>query len=225
MISVEDVTKSYVKGKSRVDVLRGIQCEIPARSLTFIVGPSGSGKSTLLYLMGALDDPTSGEIRIDGRALRELSHGQRNELRRSEIGFVFQSFNLLKNLSALDNVLVPFLPVGCPAATRKRGQELLGRIGLGDRLHHRPSTLSGGEQQRVAIARAILKQPKVILADEPTGELDSKTGRVVFDMLRELNEEQGATIVTVTHDDRYIRPGDRVLTIEDGRIVNQRTAG
>jgi putative ABC transport system ATP-binding protein len=219
MITVENVTKAFRTGNSELEVLRGVSCEIPQGSFTFIVGPSGSGKSTLLYLIGALDDPTSGEIRIEGRPLRSLTSRQRDLLRRHDLGFVFQSFNLLQNLSALDNVLVPFLPVGCPAETRGRGAELLERIGLGDRLNHRPSRLSGGEQQRLAIARAILKQPKIILADEPTGELDSRTGAVVFDLLRELNSEQGATIVVVTHDERYLRPQDLVLKIEDGRLA------
>lgn len=219
MIAVENVTKTFRSGNAHVDVLRGLSCDIPAGSLTFIVGPSGSGKSTLLYLIGALDDPTSGEIRIEGRSLKTFTSGERDRLRRQDLGFVFQSFNLLQNLSALENVLVPFLAVGCSAATRRRGAELLQRIGLGDRLHHRPSRLSGGEQQRVAIARAILKRPKLILADEPTGELDSRTGAVVFKMLRELHSEQGATVVVVTHDERYLGPEDRVLMIEDGRIA------
>lgn len=222
-VVVENVTKTYARGKISVEVLRGIDCEIPSSSMTFFVGPSGSGKSTLLSLIGALEDPTTGQIRIDGQVISQLSNTRRNELRRSELGFVFQSFNLIKNLSALENVLVPFLPVGCPAAIRRQGRQLLEQIGLSERIHHRPATLSGGEQQRVAIARAILKNPKLVLADEPTGELDSQTGRIVFDMLRQLNEQNGATIITVTHDERYIRPGDRVLTIEDGRIVSERT--
>lgn len=217
-ITVTDLHKSYRSGTGMAEVLRGISCEFPQGSFTFIVGPSGSGKSTLLYLLGALDRPTSGEIVIGGKPLSELTNPERDRFRREDVGFVFQSFNLLKNLNALDNTLVPFLPVGCTEATRQEARELLRKVGLGDRWHHRPSELSGGEQQRVAIARAILKRPKILLADEPTGELDSHTGRLVFDLLRQLHEERGVTVVTVTHDDRYLRPQDRVLQIQDGRI-------
>ncbi|SFI68751.1 ABC transporter ATP-binding protein [Planctomicrobium piriforme] len=218
MIEVRNVTKSYRSGAGNVDVLRGVTCEFVEGSCSFILGPSGSGKSTLLYLLGALDLPTSGEIVFGGRSLGKLSAGQQNLFRRHEVGFVFQSFNLLKNLDALNNTLVPFIAEGCTPELRRRAGELLDRVGLQNRWHHRPSQLSGGEQQRVAIARAVLKQPRVILADEPTGELDSDSGRVVFELLRELQQEQGATVITVTHDDRYLRDTDQILRLENGRL-------
>ncbi len=200
----------------------------PARfergSFSFIVGPSGSGKSTLLYLIGALDEPTSGEIVVDGRKLRGMTQVERDNYRRSEVGFIFQSFNLLNNLTAVENVLVPFLPKGVPMELRQRAVELLNRVGLSGRLDHRPNQLSGGEQQRVAIARALLKDPKLVLADEPTGELDSKTGQEVFAYLRQLHQSQQTTVVVVTHDERYFTPTDRIITLSDGQVAPDRSA-
>jgi putative ABC transport system ATP-binding protein len=221
MIVVDNVTKVHRRGAGELAVLRGVTCDIPAGQFTFIVGPSGSGKSSLLYLLGALDEPTSGRIAIDGRALADWTAAERDRFRRTEVGFIFQSFNLLDNLSAVDNVLVPDLPAGVAAARRHDAETLLRRVGLGDRLDHRPRQLSGGEQQRVAIARALLKRPRLVLADEPTGELDSETGRQVFQHLRDLQREQGTTVVTVTHDQRYIEPGDLVLEIRDGRMADR----
>ncbi|WP_437224533.1 ABC transporter ATP-binding protein [Planctomicrobium sp. SH661] len=220
MINVRNVTKSFQSGTTQVNVLNGVTCDFPAGSFSFILGPSGSGKSTLLYLLGALDDPTSGEIQVDGQSLGNLSLRERDRFRRDQVGFIFQSFNLIKNLNALQNALVPFFATGCSPQLRARAEELLNRVGLKDRVHHRPSQLSGGEQQRVAIARAILKSPKLILADEPTGELDSHTGRLIFDLLRQLQEEQAVTVVTVTHDERYLTPADRVLRMENGLITS-----
>lgn len=220
MIDVENVTKSYHRGKTKVDVLRGVTCHIPAGSFAFIVGPSGSGKSTLLYLFGALDTPDAGTIRLNHEELGSLEPARKDELRRRSIGFVFQSFNLLPNLDAVDNVLVPFLPTGEAIAKRPEAIELLKQVGLGARLDHRPSQLSGGEQQRVAIARAVLKRPALILADEPTGELDTATGQEIFAILRRMQQEFQTTIVTVTHDHRYIQDSDLVLRIEDGRIAS-----
>ncbi|REJ88620.1 MAG: ABC transporter ATP-binding protein [Planctomycetota bacterium] len=219
MINVENVTKSFRRGDTEIPVLRGISCEIPRGAFAFIVGPSGSGKSTLLYLIGALDEPTSGEIHVAGRRLDEVDQAGRDAFRRTEIGFVFQSFNLLSNLSALDNVLIPYMPIG--EAARRRGDaiELLKQVGLEHRLDHRPAQLSGGEQQRVAIARALLKQPSIVLADEPTGELDSENGAEVYRYLRRLQQEQNSTVVSVTHDRSYIQEGDLVLEIRDGRIA------
>ncbi len=201
-------------------MLRGISCTIPEGAFAFIVGPSGSGKSTLLYLLGALDEPTSGEIRIGGRSLLQLSHAERDAFRREEIGFIFQSFNLLSNLNAVDNVLVPYMPTGEAGKKRPVAEQLLDKVGLGHRLDHRPSQLSGGEQQRVAIARALLKTPSLVLADEPTGELDTENGTEVYRYLRELQSEQNSTVISVTHDRRYIRDDDLVYEIRDGRLVN-----
>jgi putative ABC transport system ATP-binding protein len=219
MIELCEVTKSHRHGPNEVRALRGISAEIPAGSFTFILGPSGSGKSSLLYLIGSLDDPSSGEIVVDGRPLSQLTTAQRDKYRRDDVGFVFQSFNLLSNLTAVENALVPFLPGGVGGDLRRRAVDLLTQVGLGNRLDHRPSELSGGEQQRVAIVRAVLKRPKLVLADEPTGELDSATGAEVFGHLRRLHEEQRTTVLVVTHDQRYITPGDRLLRLQDGMIV------
>jgi len=220
-IEVDNVTKSYLRGGVETPVLRGMSCVIPAGAFAFIVGPSGSGKSTLLYLLGALDEPTGGGIRIGGKALESFSRAERDAFRQSQIGFIFQSFNLLSNLSAVDNVLVPFLPTREAAARRDDAVELLRQVGLGHRLEHRPAQLSGGEQQRVAIARALLKRPSIVLADEPTGELDSENGAEVYRHLRQLQADSGATVVSVTHDRRYIHEGDLVLEIRDGRIMDE----
>ena len=220
MIEVDQITKSFRRGNTEIPVLRGLSCTIPEGAFAFIVGPSGSGKSTLLYLLGALDEPTSGEIRIGGRELLRLSHAERDAFRREEIGFIFQSFNLLSNLNAVDNVLVPFMPTGEAGKKRAQAEQLLNQVGLGHRLDHRPGQLSGGEQQRVAIARALLKKPSLVLADEPTGELDTENGEEVYRYLRELQSEQQSTVICVTHDRRYIRDGDLVYEIRDGRLVN-----
>jgi putative ABC transport system ATP-binding protein len=220
MIDIEDLTKTHYRGETEVRALRGVTCHIPKGSFTFIFGPSGSGKSTLLYLVGALDNPTAGAVSVNGRNLAELSSRERDEYRRHDVGFIFQSFNLLKNLDAVGNVLVPFMPQGISKEMRQRAIDLLNHVGLGSRLDHRPSQLSGGEQQRVAIARALLKKPALVLADEPTGELDSKTGAEVFGYLRRLHTEQQTTVVVVSHDDRYVTDGDRVLKLQDGQLQN-----
>jgi putative ABC transport system ATP-binding protein len=219
MIVVRGVSKVHQRGQLLVPALQGIDCDIAARSFTFILGPSGSGKSTLLYLLGGLDEPTSGEIVVDGQSLAAMSTQQRDRFRREQVGFVFQNFNLLSNLTAVENVLVPFLPRGVSAAHRQSAAALLERLGLGARLDHRPSQLSGGEQQRVAIARALLKQPRIILADEPTGELDSTNSRAILGDLRQLATEHGSTVVIVTHEQEYVQPGDEIIRIRDGRVV------
>ena len=216
MVEIENVTRVFHRGETHVHALRGVTARIEEGSFNFIVGPSGSGKSSLLYLIGALDKPTSGDIRVSGRSLNDFSLADRDAYRREEVGFVFQSFNLLANLSAVDNVLVPFMPTGISSARRNEAVELLDRVGLGDRLTHRPNHLSGGEQQRVAIARALLKKPKLVLADEPTGELDSQTGAEVFGYLRQLHEEHNTTVIVVTHDESYMQDSDNVLPLKDG---------
>jgi putative ABC transport system ATP-binding protein len=220
MIQVADVTKSYKSGDRTVEALRGVTCRIPKGRFAFIVGPSGSGKSTLLYLLGALDRPTSGRIVVAKHDLTAMSESETNEYRRDKIGFIFQAFNLIGNLTALDNVVVPFLPRGVTPELKERAAALLRQVGLGDRIDHRPYQLSGGEQQRVAIARALVKDPDVILADEPTGELDSKSGDEIYRILHRLQAEQGTTIVVVTHDRRFIRPDDLTLEIQDGQLVD-----
>ena len=217
-INVSNVVKTYRRGVDEVRALRGLTCQIPQGRLSFIVGPSGSGKSSLLYLFGGLDRPDSGDISVFGRPLTEFTHRERDEFRRREVGFIFQNFNLLGNLSAVDNVLVPFLPQGISADLRRQAVELLTQVGLAKRLDHRPNQLSGGEQQRVAIARALLKRPLLVLGDEPTGELDSTSGAEIYRHLRQLRDQHGSTIVVVTHDRSHIEPGDFVLTIRDGTL-------
>jgi putative ABC transport system ATP-binding protein len=221
MIKVEDVRKDYRGGSQAVHALRGVSCAIPRGRFAFIVGPSGSGKSTLLYLVGALDRPTAGRVFVDGRDLTAMSESEQNTYRREQIGFIFQSFNLIGNLTALENVLIPFMPKGLTSELRERGAALLREVGLGDRLDHRPRQLSGGEQQRVAIARALVKNPSLLLGDEPTGELDSRTGDEIYRILRELQARRKMTLVIVTHDRRFIRPDDLVLEIQDGELVDQ----
>ncbi|MGC1272751.1 MAG: ABC transporter ATP-binding protein [Planctomycetaceae bacterium] len=221
MIELRDVTKVHHRGETEIHALRGATGSIAGGTFTFLLGPSGSGKSTLLHLIGALDEPTSGEIVVAGRKLGDLSTGDRDEYRRSDVGFIFQNFNLLKNLDAVENVLVPFLPKGVAPELRARAVELLERVGLGNRLDHRPNHLSGGEQQRVAIARALLKRPKLILADEPTGELDTATSAEIYRYLRELHAEEKTTVVIVTHEHDYITPSDVVMRMRDGKFVDE----
>lgn len=221
MIEVNNVTRIHHRGDTEVPALRGLSCEIAEGTFTFIVGPSGSGKSTLLYLLGALDEPTSGDIHVRGRLLSALTPSERDEYRRTEVGFIFQSFNLMKTMDAVENVLMPFLPRGITSELRERARDLLEQVGLGERLDHTPNQLSGGEQQRVAIARALLKDPRIVLADEPTGELDSQTGAEIFGYLRKLHRDKNATVIVVTHDQRYIEEGDRVLRVRDGKIDTQ----
>ena len=221
MIEVDDVHKSYKSGERQVHALRGVSCRITKGRFAFIVGPSGSGKSTLLYLLGALDRPTSGKIRIDGDELTAMPEADQNAYRRDKIGFIFQSFNLISNLTAVENVLVPYLPRGLTQDLKDRAVALLTDVGLGERLDHRPYQMSGGEQQRVAIARALIKQPVLVLGDEPTGELDSRNGDEIYRILRRLQSQHKTTLVIVTHDRRFIQPADLVLEIQDGRLVTE----
>ena len=218
MIETHDVTKSYRSGEGVMEILHGVSLSIPAGQCAFIVGPSGSGKSTLLHLIGAMDQPTKGRVVIDGQDLTKMTEPQKDLFRRDKIGIIFQAFNLVGNLTALENVLVPFLPRGITPELRDRAKAMLTKVGLGHRLTHRPIQMSGGEQQRVAIARAVVKNPQVVLADEPTGQLDTRTGEDVFRILRELQRELGTTLVVVTHDRRFIQPQDLVLEIEDGLL-------
>lgn len=219
MISVRHVSKIHRRGRLEVHALRDVSCDIPDGQWTFILGPSGSGKTTLMHLVGALDEPTSGEIDIAGKSLPKMTPRERNLFRRHDVGFVFQNFNLLANLTAVENVLVPFYPEGITPDLTARAVALLERLGLKERIDHRPVELSGGEQQRVAIARALLKRPKLILADEPTGELDSVNSAAVLGDLRQLSREQGTTVIIVTHEPELVQPGDHVIKLRDGRIV------
>jgi putative ABC transport system ATP-binding protein len=219
MISVSDVRKSFRSGDEEIQALRGVSFGVPPGACTFFVGPSGSGKSTLLYLLAALDRPTSGTIAIDGETITAMNEVEQDVFRRQKIGFVFQQFNLIHNLSAVDNVLLPFIPRGLTPTCRGKAEDTLRQVGLGHRLKHKPSKLSGGQQQRVAIARALIKDPVVLLADEPTGNLDHKGADEIFVLLREQQEKRGCTLVVVTHDRRFIRPDDHVVEIEDGRIL------
>lgn len=220
MIEVSDVHKSFRSGEGMIEALRGITCKVPKGRFAFIVGPSGSGKSTLLYLMGALDRPTSGKIEVEGFDLTAMNEAEQNTYRRDKIGFIFQAFNLIANLTAVENVLIPFLPRGITAEQREKAATLLTEVGLGHRLGHRPRQMSGGEQQRVAIARALIKDPVLLLADEPTGELDSHTGDEIYKILRALQAKRQTTLVVVTHDRRFIRSEDLVLEIQDGHLMN-----
>jgi putative ABC transport system ATP-binding protein len=221
MIRVSDVRKSFQSGEEVIQAVRGISFEVPAGVCSFIVGPSGSGKSTLLYMLGALDNPTSGTITIDGQILTAMNEVHQDAFRRQKIGFVFQQFNLIHNLTAVGNVLLPFIPLGLTPDLQAKAKDLLSQVGLGNRLLHKPSKLSGGQQQRVAIARALIKDPVVLLADEPTGNLDHKGGDEIFALLRDQQEKRGCTLVVVTHDRRFILPHDLVLEIEDGIIKQE----
>ena len=221
MIEIKNVTKTHVKGQTDVHALRGVTCSIERGVFHFILGPSGSGKSSLLYLMGALDEPTSGEILFEDRSLSALTNSERDAYRRDDVGFIFQSFNLLNNLDAVDNTLVPYLPQGISTELRDRAVEMLQQVGLGDRLDHRPHQLSGGEQQRIAIARALLKQPKLVLADEPTGNLDPDSRETAMDYLSAFHAE-GRTIVMVTHDEFAAGYAKRTLRLVNG-VVSEET--
>jgi putative ABC transport system ATP-binding protein len=213
-----DLARVYRRGGSETAALRGVSIEVNEGEVVFVLGPSGSGKSTLLHLLGALDRPTNGKVLLFGEDVAAKSDRERSLLRRAKLGFVFQSFHLIPSLSAVENVLVPRVPAGVSAAERQRARELLERMGLGARLEHRPDELSGGESQRVAIARALIGKPRLVLADEPTGELDGPTGAAVVSALREAAKGEGAAVVIVTHDERLVLEGDRVVRLRDGRV-------
>jgi lipoprotein-releasing system ATP-binding protein len=219
LIHVDEVYKHYTSHRTTVEVLRGVQLHVAAGEMVAIVGPSGAGKSTLLHLMGGLDRPSQGAIRYNGVALQQLRDEQLADFRNQHIGFVFQFHHLLPEFSAIENTLLPALMQrrAKPEAYRE-AQQLLIRVGLGDRLHHRPGELSGGEQQRVAVARALINNPDVVLADEPTGNLDRTMGQSIQKLLRRLNEERGQTFVIVTHDREFAAQMDRVISLVDGKV-------
>jgi putative ABC transport system ATP-binding protein len=216
------LTRRLPSGDRELTIVDEIDLAIPAGQFVAVLGPSGSGKSTLLALMAGLDRPTSGEVRIDGRPITGLSEDELALLRRHKIGFVFQSFQLLGNLTARENVLLPAELLGHPDPPG-RADELLAAVGLSDRGHHYPSQLSGGEQQRVALARAFAARPPILLADEPTGNLDGATGRMILDLMTELRRQEGTTLVLVTHDPAVAALADRQIHLRDGRI--ERTTG
>lgn len=223
VIELKDVVKSYPKGKGEVRALNGVDLEIQDTGLTAIVGRSGSGKSTLLHLVGAMDQPTSGQVIVAGRGLNDLSGAELTRVRRDTVGFVFQTFNLIPNLTALENVTLPMEFRHVSKSERvERAHALLERFGLGERVHHRPKELSGGEMQRVAIARALANEPPVVLADEPTGNLDSKTGAIIYELLQEIARER--TVVVVTHAESLAKLADRVIHIRDGKIKDDTSA-
>jgi putative ABC transport system ATP-binding protein len=214
-----NLARTFEVGETKVEALRGIDLEVGAGQFVALVGPSGSGKSTFLNLVGGLDRPTEGELWVNGVELSVSKEKALTEHRRRRVGFVFQSFNLLPRLSALENVALPLMFVGVPERGRtKWARELLSQVGLADRLDHRPTQLSGGEQQRVAIARALVNRPAIILADEPTGNLDTATGAEIMALLRRLNREQGVTLLLVTHDAEAASFADRVVQLRDGQI-------
>jgi len=222
MIRAEGLEKSYTSGGRPLPVLRSIDLEIPAEAFVAIVGPSGSGKTTLLGLLAGLDDPTAGRVHLDGEDIFALTEDGRADFRSRNVGFVFQTFHLLPTLTALENVLVPLELRGGANGTRVRGVALLERVGLGARLDHYPAQLSGGEQQRVALARAFANEPKILFADEPTGNLDQETGEGIVQIMEELNRDARTTLVLVTHDLTLAERAHRVIGLSSGTIASDR---
>jgi putative ABC transport system ATP-binding protein len=220
VVDAKNLTKVFTMGDVEVHALRGLSVQIKHGEVISIMGPSGSGKSTLMNILGCLDHPTSGEYDLDGESVGNLKDEQLAEIRNRKVGFVFQSFNLLPRSTALTNVELP-LRYSPPNGRKRRelAEEALIEVGLGDRIHHRPNELSGGQQQRVAIARALVNDPAIVMADEPTGNLDSKSGDEIMDLLMRLNQEKGTTLIIVTHDPEIAEQTQRVIHIRDGMIA------
>ena len=224
VLQVVDLRKSYRLGDVTVDALRGVNLTIEKGAFVAVIGASGSGKTTLMNILGLLDRPTSGRYVLEGRDVSELDRDERALLRNRKIGFVFQSFNLLSRTSALENVELPLMYRGGmdPAERHRKAKALLEAVGLGERLDHRPHQLSGGQQQRVAVARALVNDPEVVLADEPTGNLDSKTSDEILELLQKMNAERGLTIVVITHEHDIAEFAERVIAFRDGQVVEDR---
>jgi len=220
LLKTIDVVKTYITGPHKVEVLKGINLEINAKELMAITGKSGSGKTTLMNILGCLDTPTSGKYLIDGIDVSNMYADQLSHIRNKKIGFIFQRFNLLQDMTALENVTLAQLYAKVPEReANKRSAQLLEMVGLGHRLKHFPTEMSGGEQQRVAVARALANNPSIILADEPTGNLDSATGEKILGLFKDLNKQKGATIIIITHDQHVAEETDRIVRLKDGKII------
>lgn len=222
LLDLKGITKEYKLGKTIVRALRGLDLNIEEGEIVAIMGPSGSGKSTLMHIVGALDTPTGGTATLDGQDLQQLKERQLVTLRGKKVGFVFQTFNLIQTLSAQQNVELPMIFQGIRKGERaRRAKELLSKVGLADRVRHRPNELSGGERQRVAIARALANDPEIILADEPTGNLDSESGAPILALLKKLSTDDGRTVIIVTHDPDATAIADRIVRLRDGCVVEE----
>ena len=225
ILELKNITKTYFTGTNQFNALDSASLKIHQGEFVSITGPSGSGKSTLMHIIGLLDNPTSGEVLLEGRDISQLKEHQLAQIRNITLGFVFQQFNLLPKTSSLENVLLPLLYSDIPKKDRQKiGVDLLIKVGLGDKLANTPAQLSGGQQQRVAIARALVNNPKIILADEPTGNLDSKSGIEIMKFFHQLNEKEGRTIVFVTHDMDLAKQANRTIVIKDGKISEEKHA-
>jgi putative ABC transport system ATP-binding protein len=221
VIQTTDLSKVYVMGDQELHALKSVNVAIEKGEFAAIVGPSGSGKSTLMAILGALDKPTSGSYKLDGVEIGKMSQDALSDIRNHRIGFVFQKFNLLARSSSLNNVALPLIYAGIsPKEREERAKHALQLVGLGERMYHRPNELSGGQQQRVAIARALVNNPSIILADEPTGNLDTKTGKEIMALFHQLHEEQGITLILVTHSPEIAQQAQRVIAMRDGEVVH-----
>ena len=218
VIIARDLRKVYKMGEMEVHALRGASLEIQRGEVVAIMGPSGSGKSTLMNTLGCLDQPSSGEYILDGELVANLTDDQLADIRNRKVGFIFQSFNLLPRSTAMSNVELPLRYAGLTSGKKDRARKALEAVGLGDRLYHKPTELSGGQQQRVAIARALVNEPSIIMADEPTGNLDSKVGQEIMDLLLNLNKESGTTLIIITHDPKVAEQAQRTIHLYDGRV-------
>ncbi len=222
LLDLKGITKDYPLGKTIVKALRGLDLSIEKGEIVAIMGPSGSGKSTLMHVLGALDTPTTGTASLEGQDLDQLSENELVTLRGRKVGFVFQTFNLIQTLSAQHNVELPMIFLGVRKSVRaERARRLLEKVGLAERVQHRPNELSGGERQRVAIARALANDPEILLADEPTGNLDSETGATILELLKQLCRDEGKTMILITHDPDAAAIADRIVRLRDGRVVEE----